>query len=70
PQLRAEAAAPTDPFMMAVTGYTQDATVLRQLQDAGVDALFLTVGRLVKETPQRRRDAIREYADRIFSALK
>ena len=57
------------PFTVMVTGYTDDLDELRELQDAGVDGIFLTPGRFSRRDGSDRHEAIRGYADRVLRRL-
>jgi len=66
-EYRAREGRQAEPFMVGVSGWTNDLDVIRTLEDAGVDTFFVSVGQWAKDPSARRRDAIREYAQRIQS---
>ena len=66
---RSESPAAEAPFTIILTGYTDDLEVFAVLQDAGVDAIFLTPGRFSRRDGPDRHTAIHRYADRVLSRL-
>jgi alkanesulfonate monooxygenase SsuD/methylene tetrahydromethanopterin reductase-like flavin-dependent oxidoreductase (luciferase family) len=66
---RREAPRAGEPFLTAVTGFTEDPAVIDQLEQAGVESLFLTMG-LARQPAESRPDSIRAYAERIIATRR
>ena len=57
------------PFTVAVAGYTDDPSLLRDLAASGVDVFFLAPAKLIRRSQPERRDAIAAYAERVLAHL-